>query len=212
MRIEVGDTRSAGVIVCAISERKGLRLSEPRADDQGPERLELGLGVLDQRDAHVLCLGLEEVLVVTGTVLPALQDLIERRLAGADVLGRELGVVAGALDAIPRVRAVGAVVRDAVPLREIVGVCPRGGGQLGIELERLQALGLAVAVDCFARYFGVEDGPGIVAIVEGTLGCAFGGGGGLARRVEAGDALAIGGLGWGAGCEVAAESRPGECG
>ena len=84
-----------------------MRSLEARADDEGPEGLELGLGVLNQGDAHVLGVGEEQILVVAGAVLPALHDFLGARLPRADILGGELGVVAGALDAVPGVRAVG---------------------------------------------------------------------------------------------------------
>ena len=89
------------------------------ADHQRPERLELGLGILHQRDAHVLGVRQQQVLVVPRASFQPLQHLVDVDLAGADVLGRDLRVVAGALDAVPRIGAVRAVVRDAIPFRQV---------------------------------------------------------------------------------------------
>src|SRR4051794_2954226 len=71
------------------------RSSEPKvgwsskrgADHQGPEGLELGARVLHQGYAHVLDVGQQEVLVVAGAQLPALDDLVQAGLPGADILG-----------------------------------------------------------------------------------------------------------------------------
>src|SRR5262245_47396970 len=106
-RVQVSPTRT--------EIRKGSGLQR-RADHQGPEGLELGARVLHQGNAHLLGVGQQQVLVVPGARLPALDDLVERGLARADVLGGDLGIVAGALDAIPGIGAIGAEVRDAVPL------------------------------------------------------------------------------------------------
>src|SRR5690606_21476420 len=99
-----GNRSGGSGLKCRGGAQRGKRRRlESRADDQGPEGLELGLRVMDQRQTHVLGLGLEKVLVVAGARLPALEHFVEARLTGADVLGRELGVIAGPLHAIPGV-------------------------------------------------------------------------------------------------------------
>src|SRR5262249_52591305 len=112
--------------------------------------------------------------------------------AGADVLGRHLGVVAGALDAIPGIGAVRAVVRDAIPLGQIFRVGLGRLGQRRVELQRPQALLLAVGVDHVARLVGVELRVAVVAVgqragrrlLERALGNVIvGAGGALGRRV-----------------------------
>ena len=74
-------------------------------------------------------------LLCPGLAFQPFSHLLDRGLTGADVLGCDAGVVAGPLDAIPRIRAVRSVVGDAVPLGEVARVALGGGGQLGAEAE-----------------------------------------------------------------------------
>src|SRR5690606_2012054 len=105
-----------------------------------------------------------QVLVVAGALLPALHHLVDRDLTGADVLRRELCVVAATLDAIPGIGAVGAVVRYAVPLGEVARMILGRRSQLGIELQGLQPLVAAVLVDDVARLLGIEARRGVVSV------------------------------------------------
>ena len=144
--------------------------SHRRAEYQRPESLELALGLLHQRDAHVLGIRQQQVLVVAGAFLPALHHFLDADLAGADVLGGEPRVEAAALDAIPRIGAVGAVVGDAVPLCEILRVSLGRIRQLGVELQRPQALLLAVGIDQIAGALGLELGLAVVPVGQRTGG------------------------------------------
>ena len=76
------------------------------AHNKRPERLELGLGVGDQGDAHVLGARQQQVAVVAGALLPAFEHFLQRGLAGADVFGGDLGGVTGAVDPVPGAGAV----------------------------------------------------------------------------------------------------------
>src|SRR5690606_6788853 len=82
-------------------------------EDERPERLELGLRVLHQGDAHMLSVRHQQVLVVARALLPALHHFLEARLSRTDILRREPRLIAGALHAVPRVGAVRAIVGDA---------------------------------------------------------------------------------------------------
>jgi len=57
-----------------------------RANHQRPEGLELCLGILHERDAHVCGVGNKKVLVVARAVAPSAHDLREVNLPGTDVL------------------------------------------------------------------------------------------------------------------------------
>ena len=71
---------------------------------------------------------------MAGAFLPALHDLVERHLSGADILGGDFGVVADTLDTIPGVGAIRAEVRNAIPFGEVARMRLGRLGQRGIEL------------------------------------------------------------------------------
>ena len=123
-----------------------------------------------------------------GALFPPAQHFLEVHLPRADVFGRKPRVIAGALDAVPRVGAVGAEVGDAVPLREVARVRLGGRGELRIELQGFQALVAAILVDEVARLVGIERGFGVVAVGERACRSALEG---AHRRlvVELGNAL-----------------------
>ena len=152
--------------------KQTIRL-ERRADHERPEGLELALGVLDQRYAHVLGVGKQQVLVVAGTGLPAFHHFLDAGLAGADVLSRDLGRVAGALHSVPRVGAVRPEVRNAVPFRQIARMRPCRLGEGRLQLQGAQSLGLAIGIDEFACPLGVEARAAVVAIRKRAYGCFF---------------------------------------
>ena len=105
--------------------------------------------------------------------------------------GLLVGIVGGALDAIPGVGAVRAVVRDAIPFGQVASVILGGGRQLWIDVDGLQAVLLAVGVDQHACLLDVELGVTVVAIGERAFRRLVGGAGwsavraGEARRFHA---------------------------
>ena len=91
----------------------------PGAKDQCPKGLEFGARVLDQSKSCFARIGEQQVLVVAFAFFPTAHHFIEGNLTGADVLSCEARFVTCALNPIPRIGAVRAIMRNSIPLRQI---------------------------------------------------------------------------------------------